>query len=191
MKNKNGKDSDTKKGNIARTAESGLSDQKLYTWAQAYPGVLEAKIIPPKEVETAAWVRLKCQYGCSGYGLCLVCPPYTPTPDEMRRVLDCYSRGLLLHCDKDTDVKALVAKLEREIFLKGAWKAFGLGAGPCYFCKDCSLADQVCRHPEEARPAMEACGIDVFSTVRKFGFPIEVVKNTRQCPHYYALVLVD
>jgi hypothetical protein len=33
------------------------------------------------------------------------------------------------------------------------------------------------RHPEQARPAMEACGIDVFSTVRKAGLPIEVVSD--------------
>jgi len=48
-----------------------------------------------------------------------------------------------------------------------------------------------CRHPERARPAMEACGIDVFSTVKKAGFPLKVVRTTRQCPNYYALILVD
>ncbi|UCF44650.1 MAG: hypothetical protein JSV99_12255, partial [Planctomycetota bacterium] len=48
-----------------------------------------------------------------------------------------------------------------------------------------------CRHPERARPAMEACGIDVFSTVRKVGLPIEVVRTRRQCPNYYGLILVD
>jgi predicted metal-binding protein len=38
---------------------------------------------------------------------------------------------------------------------------------------------------------MEACGIDVFSTVKKAGLPIEVVRTARQCPDYYGLVLVD
>jgi hypothetical protein len=38
---------------------------------------------------------------------------------------------------------------------------------------------------------MEACGIDVFSTVRKAGLPIEVVTGRRQCPNYYGLILVD
>jgi predicted metal-binding protein len=38
---------------------------------------------------------------------------------------------------------------------------------------------------------MEACGIDVFSTVKKVGFPIEVVRQRRQCPNYYGLILVD
>jgi hypothetical protein len=37
---------------------------------------------------------------------------------------------------------------------------------------------------------MEACGIDVYATVRKFGFPIEVVRSCTVEPHYYALVLI-
>jgi predicted metal-binding protein len=168
-----------------------ISDKELCDLAQQYDGVLKAKIIHPGRVQTAAWVRLKCQFGCDGYGRCLVCPPYTPTPETMRRVLDGYTRAVLLHCDKDIDVKAMVAELEREIFLRGAWKAFGLGAGPCYFCKTCPVTDQTCRYPEQARPSMEACGIDVFSTVKQFGLPIEVVKTRRQCPNYYALILVD
>jgi predicted metal-binding protein len=109
----------------------------------------------------------------------------------MRKVLDAYHRAILIHFEPQADVKAIVAELEREIFLRGAWKAFGLGAGPCYFCKKCPVEKGQCRHAEHARPAMEACGIDVFSTVQKAGFPIEVVRTTRQCPHYYGLVLVD
>jgi predicted metal-binding protein len=109
----------------------------------------------------------------------------------MRKVLDAYTRAILIHCEPGADVKATVADLERDIFLRGAWKAFGLGAGPCYFCKECNVEEEQCRHPERARPSMEACGIDVFSTVKKTGFPIEVVRTTRQCPHYYGLILVD
>jgi predicted metal-binding protein len=168
-----------------------ISDKTLCEAAKQKSGVIDAQIISPLQVETAPWVRLKCQYGCGCYGQCLVCPPFTPTPEKMREVLDSYSRAILLHCDKEADVKAIVADLEREIFLRGAWKAFGLGAGPCYFCKKCPVEEQHCRDPERARPAMEACGIDVFSTVKKFGFPLEVVRTRRQCPHYFGLLLVD
>ncbi len=159
--------------------------------AVAKAGVREVKIIAPADVVTAAWVRLKCQFGCDGYGQCLVCPPYTPTPQQMREVLDAYRRAALIHFDPKAKVKAVVADLEREIFLRGAWKAFGLGAGSCYFCRACPVDEGACRHAERARPAMEACGIDVFSTVGKAGFPIEVVRSTRQCPNFYGLILVD
>jgi len=168
-----------------------LSDIHLSDAAKQKPGVIDVRIVPPREVETAEWMRLKCQFGCDGYGQCLVCPPFTPMPDMMRKVLDCYERGLLIHFEPESEIKATVAKLEREFFLAGAWKAFGLGAGPCYFCKRCDVKKGECKYADRARPAMEACGIDVFSTARKFGFPIEVVRTSRQCPNYYGLILVD
>ena len=34
-----------------------------------------------------------------------------------------------------------------------------------------------CMHPDKARPAMEAAGIDVFATARAAGLPIEVVRD--------------
>ncbi len=177
----------------SKVAEEGtiLSDQELCEIAREKSGVRDARIICPSEVETAAWVRLKCQFGCDGYGQCLVCPPFTPLPEQMRTVLDAYHRAILIHFAREADVKAIVVDLERSIFLRGAWKAFSLGAGPCYFCRDCPVEKRQCRHPERARPAMEACGIDVFSTVRKAGLPLEVVTHRRQCPNYYGLILVD
>jgi predicted metal-binding protein len=174
-----------------KTKSTELSNKELCDLVKKMSGVKDVRLIPPSDVVTAPWVRLKCQFGCGGYSQCLVCPPFTPTPEQMRAVLDSYNRAILIHFDAEADVKAAVADLERTIFLRGAWKAFGLGAGPCYFCKECDLKTKECRHPEQARPAMEACGIDVFSTARKAGLPIEVVRTRKQCPNYYGLVLVD
>ena len=167
-----------------------LTNGQLCDMVIAKSGVREIKMIRPGDVETAEWVRLKCRFGCDGYGACLVCPPFTPTPQEMRAVLDCYKRAILIHFTPEAEIKATIAELEREIFLAGAWKAFGLGAGPCYFCRTCPV-DKGCRYPERARPSMEGCGIDVFTTVKRAGLPIEVVKTRRQCPNYYGLILVD
>lgn len=174
-----------------KAGEFVISDEELCRTARRQPGVKNAAMVSPSDVETAAWVRMKCQFGCDGYGQCLVCPPFTPTPDQTRKLLDAYRRAILIHLDRQADVKAIVADLEQIIFLRGAWKAFGLGAGPCYFCKKCPVQEGQCRHADRARPAMEACGIDVFTTARRAGFPIEVVRTKRQCPNYYALILVD
>jgi predicted metal-binding protein len=152
-------------------------------------GAREAKIIDPKTVETAPWVRWKCQYGCGGYNSSLMCPPHTPTPEETRMVLDSYKRAILFEAGR-LEPKKIAVQMEREAFLSGYYKAFGLGAGPCRFCNSCAFA-QGCRHPDEARPAMEACGIDVFATVRKHGFTIEVVKNRKDPRHYFGLVLIE
>ena len=60
-------------------------------------GIEGAKIIDPASIITAEWVRLKCQYGCSGFGESLCCPPLTPTPDMTRKVIDSYQKAILLH----------------------------------------------------------------------------------------------
>ncbi|MEI6632038.1 MAG: DUF2284 domain-containing protein, partial [bacterium] len=45
--------------------------------------------------------------------------------------------------------------------------------------------------PEEARPAMEACGVDVYQTARNNGFKIEVVKSLRDKANYFGVVLIE
>jgi predicted metal-binding protein len=123
--------------------------------------------------------------------LVLVCPSYTPTAQQMQEVLDSYRRVVLVHFTEEGRIKATIVELERDFFLRGAWKVFGIGAGSCSLCKECNLEQQQCQNPHQARPAMEACGIDVFSTVKKAGFPIEVVRTKNQCPNFYGLILVD
>jgi predicted metal-binding protein len=153
-------------------------------------GAKDAKIIRPSNVVTAAWVRMKCTYGCGAYASSRNCPPYSPTPEVTRRVLDEYQTGILIHGDRTTDIRSIVPQLEREAFLAGHYKAFGYACGPCHLCEECDV-EGPCRHPHEARPAMEACGIDVFATARAAGFPIEVVTD-RDCEqNYYGLVLVE
>lgn len=151
-------------------------------------GAIEAKIISPKSIVTAEWVRLKCQFGCSGFGQSLTCPPYSPAPEVTRRVLACYKKAILVHGKHYKDIHSMIPILEREIFLDGFYKAYGMGAGPCNLCKSCA---KFCRHPEKTRPSMEACGIDVYSTVRANGYPIQVVKDYDCKANYYGLVLIE
>ena len=152
-------------------------------------GALHAKAISTKKVYTGSWVRWKCRYGCDGFGSTLLCPPHSPTPDETRRMLDEYRRAILVHFDAVTAVRPLIAKLERSAFLGGFYKVFGFACGPCELCPTCAF-EKGCRHSEQARPAMEACGIDVFRTARDAGFPIEVVTGRRCRQNYYGLLLL-
>ena len=77
---------------------------------------------------------------------------------------------------------------DQTIFLDGYYKAFAMGAGPCQLCTKCG---KLCRHAEKARPSMEACGVDVYSTVRANGFPIEVLKTNSCAGNYYGVVLIE
>jgi predicted metal-binding protein len=168
-----------------------LSAQKLRGFVDAALrlGARGAKIIRPADIVTGGWVRWKCQFGCGGYNSSRMCPPHTPTPDQTRRVLDEYRHGILFEAPRNT-TKRIAARLEREIFLAGHYKALGLGSGPCELCKVCAF-DEGCRHPDEARPAMEACGIDVFATAREHGFTISVVRSRKDPQHYFGLVLIE
>jgi predicted metal-binding protein len=164
-------------------------------------GASDAKIIKSSQVIIRDWVRMKCRYGCDEYGKRLTCPPFSPTPDETRHVLAEYKWAVLLKFNPAQSKKLdqallyeqyihdLVVKMEREAFLKGYYAAFGLAAGPCPNCKECNLKE--CKHPYTARPSMEGCGIDVFTTVRNAGFEIKVVQDLNEKPTFYALLLLE
>ncbi|MBN2380218.1 DUF2284 domain-containing protein [candidate division WOR-3 bacterium] len=152
---------------------------------------LDAVTIPADTVVVAQWVREKCQFGCPLYGTNLMCPPYSPTPQETQRMVDAYESALLIHGDENTPINRIVVSIEKAMFLDGYEKAFGMGAGPCFLCEDCPDDASGCRFPEKARPSMEACGIDVYSTVRAHRLPIKVLKSTEDKPNYYGLVLIE
>ena len=153
-------------------------------------GATDAKVVSTSQVFTGEWVRQKCRYGCGAYASSRNCPPHSPTPAQTRKVLDEYDAAILIHGDRTTDIRSVVVKLEREVFLAGHYKAFGYACGPCHLCEECSI-DGACLQPHEARPAMEACGIDVFATARAAGFPIQVVTDHDCEQNYYGLVLVE
>lgn len=158
-------------------------------------GLDHALIIETSTVYTAPWVRLKCQFGCAGYGERLCCPPHSPTPEQTRAVLDSYEWALLLHRHWRKGYKAvedlsdLAVDLERTIFLDGFYKTFSMGSGPCTRCATCDTSG-TCVHPDKTRPSMEACGIDVFATAREHGLPIQVVRNHQQERDIFGLVLL-
>jgi len=152
-------------------------------------GAKRAVFVRPADVVTGGWVRWKCQFGCGGFGSSRMCPPHTPTPEQTRRLLDEYKHAILFEAALGTS-KKIAVKLERAVFLAGHYKALGLGAGPCPLCATCAF-EKGCRHPQQARPAMEACGIDVYATARRHGFTINVVRSRRDPQHYFGLVLIE
>ncbi len=168
------------------------NDEQYFIDLSIECGAVEAKLISPSTVETGTWVHYKCQFGCLFYGKYLVCPPYTPDADEMRKILSEYNRAILFQIAPKTpeESKEIVAAMEKKLFLDNYHKVFGLGAGPCFLCPKCAL-DEGCRNPFVTRPSMEACGIDVYATVRKHGFKINVVRDYEDEQHYYGLMLID
>lgn len=170
---------------------NAMAPKDLKKWADraVKMGAKAAKIIRTDTVKTAEWVRMKCRFGCGGYGGCLTCPPHSPTPEETRRMLEDYQWAVLYEMGPKAK-RELAVKLERDIFLAGHYKAFGMAQGPCGLCGECDF-ENGCPHNDRARPAMEACGIDVFETVRTNGFTIDVLRTTSEKGHYFGLVLIE
>jgi len=164
-------------------------------------GIGDVTVIDPRSIATAEWVRMKCQFGCSGFGMRLCCPPYTPTPDLTRRVIDSYQIAILLHQRLKEGERgkssmgfkgfnAAIVRLEIKIFLDGYYKAWSMGSGPCRLCDPCDPTG-LCRHGSEARPSMEACGVDVFKTGRDNGFSIQVVRTHDEGRNIFGVVLIE
>lgn len=164
-------------------------------------GATTAKIIHPSTVVTAPWVRLKCQFGCGGYGYSYCCPPHSPTAEETRKVLDSFHRAILLHVEtsftpnRERNLRKYrhsLIDLEGEIFKDGYYKAFAFLAGPCDLCSECGvLAEAPCKNRYSARPSMKACGIDVFQTARNNGFHIETLREKTEPRNFFYLIMVD
>jgi predicted metal-binding protein len=152
-------------------------------------GALEAKVILATSIKTASWTRLRCQYGCSNYNTNLCCPPFTPTAEEMQKAIDDYNYALIMKFKTIADVKRATPEIERAIFLDGKYKAFGFKAGSCGLCKKCNLKN--CAHPTQARPTMEASGIDVYETVRRNGFAVEVLRDKESQGSFFGLILIE
>jgi predicted metal-binding protein len=59
-------------------------------------GAADAKIIPTTKVVVEDRVVLKCKVGCNHYGKTLACPPYTPSAEEFRKIVNEYSYAMFM-----------------------------------------------------------------------------------------------
>ena len=164
-------------------------------------GYTEYKWIDPKNIIVAQWVRMKCMFGCGEYGKGGACPPNTPAVADCERFFREYRNAVILHfegtMDKPEDrhdwsrkINMGLVKLEREVFLAGFERAFMLFMDSCCFCRECSGDRLTCKKPAAARPAPEAMAVDVYTTVRRCGFPIEVRTQYDQKMDRYAFLMV-
>jgi predicted metal-binding protein len=165
-------------------------------------GLTDFKWIDPQAIVVAQWVRMKCQYGCRQYGHIASCPPNTPTVEECRRFFDEYRAAVVFHFQKtapDSDERYAwsaktnmrLSKLERDVFLAGYPQAFVLFMDSCHLCAECSPSRVDCKEPKLSRPSPEGMAVDVFTTVRELGYPINVLTDPSQEMNRYAFLMVE
>ncbi len=165
-------------------------------------GYSDYKWIDPKKIIVSQWVRTKCMFGCGEYGRGGACPPNTPSVSECERFFREYSHAVIFRFEKKVEkpedrhgwskkVNMKLLKMEREVFLSGFERAFLLFMDSCCICEDCTGSREICKKPRLSRPAPEAFSVDVYSTVRQFGFPIEVRTDYSQAMNRYAFLMVE
>ncbi len=74
-------------------------------------GASEAKVIPASEVIVENRIVLKCRVGCKHYGKTLMCPPYSPSVEDFRKIISEYNQVLLFKFKSRAELSPDVAKL--------------------------------------------------------------------------------
>lgn len=145
---------------------------------------LEAYMLDASDIPVEDRGRLKCAYGCRGYGKRLSCPPHTISTDEFRHILQEYSTAILLIEEFDMSDEEDILKawsrlrkpsfhkmlgLEYEAFRKGFTYAQLLRPGACNECDTC---EDKCIKPEVRRFPPEAVGINLMKLTQKLGLDL-------------------
>jgi predicted metal-binding protein len=92
--------------------------------------------------------------------------------------------------DSKNEFARIMTALEAEAFKMGYRFAAAFAGGDCVLCDVCAGANgQPCSHPFEARPSMEAVGIDVVATAAAAGLAIEMPADEH--PRWTGLLLID
>jgi predicted metal-binding protein len=158
--------------------------------------------IDPKVIVVAQRVRVKCVFGCGEFGRNASCPPNAPSVLECQRFFDDYTTAVVFHFEKAVEapedrhewtrgVNAGLVALEREVFLAGYQKVFLLFMDSCGLCKKCAGVREECRVPRSSRPTPESMAMDVFSTVRRICYPIQVLADYHQIMNRCAFLLIE
>ncbi len=147
-------------------------------------------------------MRFKCMFGCTSYGRKGSCPPQVPSVEECRTFFAEYEDAVIIHFVKSVEkpeyrvpwsreVEKELVKLEREVFWAGYHKAFMLYMDECRLCSNCTGSRVACVNKDDSRPGPESLAVDVFSTVRSAGYPIEVLSNHDEAMNRYAFLMVQ
>jgi predicted metal-binding protein len=182
------------------TNQTGIPKDSLEKLFQEH-GYTDYRWIDPQKIIVSQWVRMKCTFGCGEFGKNCCCPPFVPPVDECRKFFHEYNTAAVFHFSQKVakpedrhkwtrEINLGLSKLERAVFLSGYERTFLLFMDSCSLCESCAGEREKCKHPRIARPGPEAMGMDVFSTVRQYGFPINVLPDYSQEMNRYAFLLI-
>jgi len=154
---------------------------------------------PPKNTPSVDEFRTML----ANYNYAILMQVDTPLTEELDKVIqgadsvgEIYETQSFWENRKDTldkgqlNLHKIVNKVEAKAYSMGFYFATGFIGGSCKLCAKCvpQQSGEACRHPFQARPSMEAVGIDAFKTAKNIGFKLSPPKDIVR---WTGLVLVD
>jgi len=149
-------------------------------------------VVTPDEIVFDGRTILKCMYGCKDWGKGCTCPSRAGflSMDEWKKLLLKYKAVLIIHDTSKRNAQYTSLAIENEAYLDG--DVFSFSMSDCALCIECAgSSGQECKFPMEARPAFHSVGIDVFSTVKKLGLPLEPLRSEDDEQNWYAAVWLN
>ena len=140
------------------------------------------------EVKDGVYLKSKLECGCHGNG---DCPAHAISSEQTRNLLREYKRAVLVVGNSDQDLKTFrkaLLDIENSLIINNFHKAMALIPGHFDVTEEhnnLTHANGKCQ-----RIPLEGCGIDIFSTVKKFK------KNLGNYVHFkknpaFGLILMD
>ncbi|TGC09349.1 DUF2284 domain-containing protein [Methanolobus halotolerans] len=135
--------------------------------------------------------RLKCEYGCKGYGKRLSCPPHIISIEEFRVILKEYSNAILLTEEFDTsgedDILKAWSELRKSSFRKMLELEYGAFRNGFTYaqllrpgaCNECDTCEAKCIKPDVRRFPPEAVGINLMKLTEQQGIDLRFCNKNR------------
>ncbi len=140
---------------------------------------------PPNVMPVTEFIKILSKYSTS-----LLLQLHCPIPKDMKSMIERETGPLTNLYQNETFITSyqrsftrarkrlhgIVHKVESTAFQMGYIFATGFIAGSCRLCAECVSpdSDEPCRKPFQARPSMEAMGIDVSKTASNADLPFDI-----------------
>jgi len=148
-------------------------------------GFAVCRPLDPRLLRPEDRIRALCQEDkCGNWRKHHLCPPLLGDLQQARAQLARFQRGVLLQWSRALDARndregverskvafhRKVLAVEAGLAARGFDGAWGLIGGSCGLCSPCTaVAGEPCPLPRQARPSIEALGVDLLALLERMG----------------------
>lgn len=145
--------------------------------------------INPRELVLEEQVRFNCFY-CAKYGNNWKCPPNLPQVDYRKMFsefdegafvclsyeIEDYHNFVQIRNDSSVELHRILLEVESWLWNHNRSTALSFGGGSCKLCKG-GCGENKCNNPYKARSPLEATGVNVVKSAKKYGVEIKFPVN--------------